>query len=64
MPDTKYLREYTDGVLTAEIPYEVSDEELTEETEVKLLSDIIQKLPDANPLKMLWDRLIKKGLLP
>jgi len=31
MPETSYIREYTDGELTAEIPYEVSDEELYQE---------------------------------
>ena len=28
MPETRYYREYTDGVLTLELPFEVSDAQL------------------------------------
>src|SRR3970282_405958 len=31
MPETRYVYEYTDGVLSATTPYEVSDEQLAEE---------------------------------
>ena len=71
MPGTKYIREYTDGVLTAEIPYEVSDEQLADEAEQKTLAkvdqliDAITNLAEAKVfLKRLCARLIKKGLLP
>lgn len=31
MPETRYIREYQNGVLVNQIPYEVSDEELYQE---------------------------------
>jgi len=31
MPETRYIREYTDGELSSEVPYEVSDEQLRKE---------------------------------
>ena len=71
MSETRYIKEYTNGVLTAELPYEVSDEELAEEAERKAMEraeeliDAIGNLTDAKVfLKRLVRRLIKNGALP
>jgi len=45
MPETRYIREFTNGKLTAEIPYEVSDEELERE-EMENTIDQLSVLPD------------------
>lgn len=46
MPQTRYIKEFKKGVLTAEIPYEVSDEEVaSEEAERKVIE--ISALSDA-----------------
>ncbi len=71
MPETRYIHEYTDGVLTAEIPYEVSDERIADEVEAAAMAkadtliDSIDTLAKARIfLKRLCKRLISKGVLP
>ena len=71
MAETRYVREYTNGILTAEIPYEVSSEQLADEAEERELAkagqliDQITNLAQAKRfLKRLCSRLLKKGYLP
>ena len=71
MAETRYVREYTNGILTAEIPYEVSSEQLADEAEEKALAkvdeliDQIDNLAKARTfLKRLCKRLVRKGYLP
>jgi len=71
MAETRYVREYTNGILTAEIPYEVSSEQLADEAEERELAkagqliDQITNLAQAKTfLKRLCSRLLKKGYLP
>ena len=40
MPETRYVDEYTDGVLSNRIPYEVSDEELYQESLAQEFNDV------------------------
>jgi len=47
MPETRYIEEFTDGKLTAEIPYEVSDEELQAEAADARLKEIANMSPQA-----------------
>ena len=46
MPETRYIKEFTNGKLTAEIPYEVSDEELERE-EIENTINYLSVLPDS-----------------
>jgi hypothetical protein len=46
MPEIRYIKEFTNGKLTAEIPYEVSDEELERE-EIENTIDQLSVLPDS-----------------
>ena len=71
MPETRYIREYKDGVLVNQIPYEVSDEQLADEAEAAAMAkadtliDSIDTLAKARVfLKRLCKRLIRKGVLP
>ena len=41
MPETRYTEVYKDGVLIDKEPYEVSDEELEEEANKKILNDLL-----------------------
>ena len=75
MPETRYhtITKYPDGLsgkdktldkaVIIQEPYEVSDEQLADETEVKEVQLIIENLPDVG-INKAWKRLIKKGLLP
>ncbi len=70
MSETRFINEYKDGILVKQIPYIVTDEQLTEEAEVKALTkvdtliDSITSLAEAKVfLKRLCARLIKKGYL-
>ena len=40
-PETRYIETYKDGVLIEKEPYEVSDEQLEQEADEKLLQDIL-----------------------
>ena len=71
MPKTRYIIEFKDGVEVNRIPYEVSDEELAEEAERKVIEraeemiDAISNLSEAKIfLKKLCLRLFKNGALP
>ena len=58
MPQTRYIKEFSNGVLTAEIPYEVSDEEVAgEEAERKVIE--ISALPDAELTTAKLKQLVK-----
>jgi hypothetical protein len=52
MPETRTIKEYTDGVLVNEIPYEVSDKQLDVEQAINNLVDL---LPQARHLFKDWD---------
>ena len=76
MPQTRYKTEvyypshipYANRVLShpeviiTKIPYTVSDEELTEEAEVKGIITMIDNLPNQG-INVIFKRLLKKGLL-
>ena len=72
MPETRYIEEYDGrGNMINKIPYEVSDEQLTDEAEERELAkagqliDQITNLAQAKTfLKRLCSRLLKKGYLP
>ena len=72
MPETRYIEEYDNqGNIINKIPYEVSDEQLTDEAEERELAkagqliDQITNLAQAKAfLKRLYSRLLKKGYLP
>ena len=58
MPQTRYIKEFSNGVLTAEIPYEVSDEEVAdEEAERKVIE--ISALPDIELTTAKLKQLVK-----
>ena len=72
MPETRFIEEYDgQGNIINKIPYEVSDEQLTDEAEERGLAkagqliDQITNLAQAKAfLKRLYSRLLKKGYLP
>ncbi len=72
MPETRYVKEFTNGVLTAEIPWLVFDEQLSDEAEQAevawdKLSDTLDDTFSAQQaliLKKVFGRLFKNGLLP
>jgi len=72
MPETRFIEEYDGrGNMINKIPYEVSDEQLTDEAEERELAkagqliDQITNLAQAKTfLKRLCSRLLKKGYLP
>ena len=72
MPETRFIEEYDNqGNMINKIPYEVSDEQLTDEAEERELAkagqliDQITNLAQAKAfLKRLYSRLLKKGYLP
>jgi len=72
MPETRFIEEYDNqGNMINKIPYEVSDEQLTDEAEERELAkagqliDQITNLAQAKTfLKRLCSRLLKKGYLP
>ena len=72
MPETRFIEEYDGrGNMINKIPYEVSDEQLTDEAEERELAkagqliDQITNLAQAKRfLKRLCSRLLKKGYLP
>ena len=72
MPETRYIQEYDgQGNMINKIPYEVSDEQLTDEAKERELAkagqliDQITNLAQAKTfLKRLCSRLLKKGYLP
>jgi len=72
MPETRYVYEYTDGVLSATTPYEVSDEQLAEEAALASTRALILDVLDdpwtaqqaIDRLKLLIRRLLQKGVIP
>ena len=71
MTEIRYIREYTDAVLTAEISYPVSDEQLAEESRVAEIGQVKSILTQdwtvaqmQAILKKVIVRLIEKELLP
>jgi len=71
MPEIRYVKVYENGILVAEEPYEVSDEQLAEEQEaeqIRQIEAILDKdwtaAQSQEILKKLIKRLLKKGLLP
>ena len=71
MPETRYIKEFRNGVLINTIPYEVSDEEIAEEQDrdaMKLAEDMIDGITNLAQarlfLKKLCRRLLKNGVLP
>ena len=58
MPETRYIKEFNKGTLTAEIPYKVSDEEVaSEEAERKVIE--ISALPDTELTTAKLKQLVK-----
>jgi|TARA_Y100000310_G_scaffold81946_1_gene78567 hypothetical protein len=72
MPETRYARVFIDGVEQSSEPYELSDNEIADETESKeiTVTKLTQAIDDAfsakqaTVLKRVFGRLLKKGLLP
>ena len=72
MPETRYIEEYDNqGNMINKIPYEVSDEQLTDEAEERelakagqLIDQITNLAQTKRFLKRLCSRLLKKGYLP
>lgn len=72
MPETRVVEQvFRDGTLIEEITAVISDEQLAEEAETKVLAQVdtlidqIDSLPKARVfLKRLCKRLVTKGLLP
>jgi len=72
MPETRYVYEYTDGVLSATTPYKVSDEQLAEEAALASTRALILDVLDdpwtaqqaIDRLKLLIRRLLQKGVIP
>lgn len=67
MPGTRYVDEFTDGVLVNRVPYEVSDEELYQEALAQEFNDVhevaIQALQNWGSLTMAQKDTVLKHLV-
>lgn len=54
MPETRYNEIYKDGVLISQEPYEVSDEQLAEETEQTTCEEYLKHSSDVITQPEIW----------
>ena len=54
MPETRYIREFKDGVEVNRIPYEVSDEELAEEAEQATCEEYLKHSSNVMTQPEMW----------